>query len=93
MAARGMLAQQNSSVIEALPKIAVPSLVVVGADDTPFLGASDYMAKKIPGCKKVVIPKAGHAANIDQPRLFNDAVLAFLATLETESGQTNSAKL
>lgn len=43
--------------------------------------ASDYMAAKIPGARKVVIPNAGHAANIDQPQAFNDAVTAFLAEL------------
>jgi pimeloyl-ACP methyl ester carboxylesterase len=80
-AARGMLTQRDASVIESLPGIKVPSLVVVGADDTPFLAASDYMAAKIPGAKKVVIPAAGHAANIDQPQAFIDAVLRFLDTL------------
>ena len=79
-AARGMLTQKNARVIESLPSIAVPSLVVVGADDTPFLAASDYMAAKIPGAKKVVIPGAGHSANIDQPALFNTAVLGFLTS-------------
>jgi pimeloyl-ACP methyl ester carboxylesterase len=78
-AARGMLAQRDARVINSLPEIAVPSIVVVGADDTPFLAASDYMAAKIPGCEKVVIPKAGHAANIDQPEAFNRAILDFLA--------------
>ncbi len=39
----------------SLPDIKVPSLMVVGADDTPFLAASDYMAAKIPGAKKAVI--------------------------------------
>ncbi|MGZ5876393.1 MAG: alpha/beta fold hydrolase [Bradyrhizobium sp.] len=77
-AARGMLTQRDARVIESLPDIKVPSLVVVGADDTPFLAASDYMAAKIPGAKKVVIPGAGHAVNIDQPRAFVDAVLPFL---------------
>ena len=81
-AARGMLTQRDASVMEILPAIKVPSLVVVGADDTPFLAASDYMAAKIPGAEKVVIPAAGHAANIDQPKAFNDAVLAFLNRLE-----------
>jgi pimeloyl-ACP methyl ester carboxylesterase len=80
-AARGMLAQRDARVIESLPAISVPSLVVVGADDTPFLAASDYMAAKIPGAKKVVIPAAGHAVNIDQPQAFIDAVLPFLASL------------
>jgi pimeloyl-ACP methyl ester carboxylesterase len=80
-AARGMLAQKNSAVIESLPNIKVPSIVIVGSNDTPFLAASDYMAAKIPGCKKAVIPNAGHAANIDQPQAFNEAVLGFLGGL------------
>jgi pimeloyl-ACP methyl ester carboxylesterase len=77
-AARGMLTQRDARVIELLPDIRVPSLVVVGADDAPFLAASDYMAAKIPTAKKVVIPAAGHAVNIDQPQAFIEAVLPFL---------------
>jgi pimeloyl-ACP methyl ester carboxylesterase len=80
-AARGMLTQRDARVIEVLPEIKVPSLVVVGADDAPFLAASDYMAAKIPGAKKVVIPAAGHAVNIDQPQAFIEAVLPFLDSL------------
>ena len=80
-AARGMLTQRDAGVIESLPNIKVPALVVVGADDTPFLAASDYMATKIPGATKVVIPAAGHAVNIDQPQDFIDAVLPFLDRL------------
>src|ERR1700680_820077 len=67
-AARGMLTQRDARVIELLPDIKVPALVVVGADDTPFLAASDYMAAKIPGARKAVIAAAGHAVNIDQPQ-------------------------
>jgi pimeloyl-ACP methyl ester carboxylesterase len=89
-AARGMLTQRDARVIELLPKIKVPSLVVVGADDTPFLAASDYMAAKIPGAKKVVIPAAGHAVNIDQPRAFIDAVVRFLDALPRGAEQVAS---
>jgi pimeloyl-ACP methyl ester carboxylesterase len=78
LAARGMLTQKDARVISSLPSIAVPAVVVVGAKDTPFLAASDYMASRIPGAAKVVIPDAGHAANIDQPAAFNAALLAFL---------------
>jgi pimeloyl-ACP methyl ester carboxylesterase len=81
-AARGMLTQRDARVIESLPDIKVPSLIVVGADDTPFLAASDYMAAKIPGAQKVVIPAAGHAVNNDPPQAFIDAVLPFLDGLE-----------
>lgn len=80
-AARGMLTQRDANVMELLPNIKVPALVVVGADDTPFIAASDYMAAKIPGAQKAVIPNAGHASNIDQPQAFNDAVMSFLAKL------------
>ena len=86
-AARGMLTQRDARVIELLPGITVPSLIVVGADDTPFLAASDYMAAKIPAARKVVILAAGHAVNIDQPQAFNDAVLPFLDGLDAPTAQ------
>jgi pimeloyl-ACP methyl ester carboxylesterase len=81
-AGRGMLTQKTARVIESLPDIKVPSLVVVGEKDTPFLAASDYMAAKIPGAQKAVIPNAGHAANIDNPAAFNAAIETFLAGLK-----------
>jgi pimeloyl-ACP methyl ester carboxylesterase len=80
-AARGMLAQQNDRVIQSLDSIAVPTLVLVGANDTNFLAATDYMAAKIKGVTKAVVPDAGHASNLHQPALFNQAVEAFLAKL------------
>ena len=81
-AARGMLTQRDAGVIASLPDIRVPSIVVVGSQDTPFLAASDYMASKIPGARKDVIDGAGHAANIDRPEAFNAAILAFLDGLK-----------
>ena len=80
-AARGMLAQFDSRIIESLDSISVPTLVLVGADDAPFIGATDYMSAKIPGARRVTIPEAGHAANIHQPALFNQAVEEFLGGL------------
>jgi pimeloyl-ACP methyl ester carboxylesterase len=80
-AARGMLTQQDDSVIRSLDTIGVPTLVLVGANDTNFLAATDYMAGKIPGATKVTIPDAGHASNLHQPAAFNRAVEAFLAGL------------
>jgi pimeloyl-ACP methyl ester carboxylesterase len=80
-AARGMLAQQNANVISCLPAVDVPALVLVGANDRAFLGAADYVAAKIPGATRVVIPDAGHVGNVDQPELFNHEVLQFLGQL------------
>jgi pimeloyl-ACP methyl ester carboxylesterase len=78
LAARGILAQRDSLVLDALGSINVPTLVVVGADDAGFLAAADVMASKIPGAEKIVLAGAGHAANLDQPEAFDRAVLEFL---------------
>ena len=78
-AARGMLAQTDGRVMASLPNIRVPTLVLAGALDQPFLAATDYMAAKIPGAERVILDGAGHASNIDRPREFNAAVTAFLA--------------
>jgi pimeloyl-ACP methyl ester carboxylesterase len=85
LAARGMLTQRDAGVILSLPDIRVPSIVVVGSEDTPFLAASDYMAAKIPGAKKAVIEGAGHAANIDRPEAFNAAIEEFLGGLKAQT--------
>jgi pimeloyl-ACP methyl ester carboxylesterase len=78
-AARGMLAQKDARVINSLETIKVPALVLVGSKDEAYFAATDYMAGKIPGAEKAVLADAGHAANIDQPEVFNRVVLDFLA--------------
>ena len=77
-AARGMLAEFDDRVITSLGKVEVPTLLIVGENDTPFLNGMDYMAQNMPRSRKVVIPNAGHAANIDQPEIFNQTVVSFL---------------
>jgi pimeloyl-ACP methyl ester carboxylesterase len=76
-AARGILAQRDSRVIDSLSAIRVPALVLWGEADEAFVKPGEYMAAKIPGARRVVIPGAGHAANLDQPDAFNAAVAEF----------------
>jgi pimeloyl-ACP methyl ester carboxylesterase len=76
-----MLAQTDARVIDALPSIRVPTIVIVGDKDQPFLAPCEYMAKKIPGARLEVIPDAGHASNLDQPDVFNRVLLSFLDAL------------
>ena len=80
-AARGMLAQEGSQVIDGLVSIRVPTLVIVGDQDQPFVAPSEYMAKKIAGARLEVIPGAGHSSNLDQPETFNRVLREFLASL------------
>jgi len=84
-AARGMLAQQDAAVIDSLPAIRVPTLVVLGDRDTPFVAPCEYMAKKIAGARLEVIKDAGHSSNLDQPDAFNRVVLDFLDSLPDRS--------
>ena len=76
--ARRVLAQRDAAVLESLPTIAVPTLVIVGEDDTAFLDGSRYMAAKIPGARLEVIQGAGHAPNIARPEEFERIVGEFL---------------
>lgn len=80
-AARGVMAQKDARIITSLDSITVPTWVVVGAQDTNFLAAADYMHRKISNSRQVVIDNAGHAANMDQPEAFNAAVRELLERL------------
>jgi len=80
-AARGMLAQQDSRVIDSLGSITVPTIVIVGDKDEPFVAPCEYMAKKIPGARLEVVKDAGHSSNLDQPDAFNRVFVGFLDAL------------
>lgn len=62
-----------------LEKIAVPTLLVFGENDsltTKEMG--EEMAGRIPGAEYVLVEKSGHLVNLEQPEVFNRAVLDFL---------------
>src|SRR5260370_24113423 len=82
LAARGMLTQPDSRIIDSVPAIEVPVLVVVGSRDRGYLGAADYLAGKIRGAQRQVVEDAGHMCNADQPAQFNRLVTAFLDQLD-----------
>lgn len=81
LAARGILSQVDASVIDSLPHIAVPVLIVIGAGDSYYLTGSDYMAKRIPGARNLVVAAAGHGVNVDQPAVVDAALADFLGAL------------
>ena len=80
-AARGILVQRDARVIESLPAIRVPTLLVVGSEDKPFITGMRYMADKIAGSVHVVIDGAGHAPNVEKPAEFNAILTRFLEGL------------
>jgi 3-oxoadipate enol-lactonase len=79
-AVRAMMTRKES--VSLLPSIAVPTLVVVGDEDSitpPALARA--MADAIPGASLTVVPRAGHLPSCEQPQAFNDSVLSFLGRL------------
>ena len=77
-AARGILTQHDSRVIDSLADIDVPALVVIGENDEVFMPGSVYMAEKLPCADLVVIPGAGHAPNVTHADEFDAALRSFL---------------
>jgi pimeloyl-ACP methyl ester carboxylesterase len=65
-------------VIDALPGIAAPALILVGEHDAAYLRSAEVMAAKLPNAESVTIRDAGHIANLEQAEAFDAAVLAFL---------------
>lgn len=65
--------------LEQLEAVTATTLIMVGADDpgTP-VSASEAMHAQIKNSQLVVIPKAAHLSNIEQARIFNDNLMAFL---------------
>jgi pimeloyl-ACP methyl ester carboxylesterase len=70
-AAHAMEALGELELLEALPAIAVPALVIAGADDriTPPR-ASEAIAAAIPDAELVVIERAGHFPYAEQPEAY-----------------------
>ncbi|MBM3807661.1 MAG: alpha/beta fold hydrolase [Acidimicrobiia bacterium] len=65
-----------------LSRVSVPTLVITGAEDELIpVDESRRMASAIPGATLVIIPGAGHLANLEQPDAFNAALADFLDTL------------
>ena len=65
--------------LQQLPKIEMPTLVLVGDLDLPdFRNISGILLEKIPGAKRSELPGVGHMCNMEDPGSFNHVLLEFL---------------
>ncbi len=63
-----------------LPKIAVPTLVLVGVDDPVYgLEVSQMTQAAIPGSTLVIVPQAEHTSNFEQPVYTNTVITQWAA--------------
>jgi pimeloyl-ACP methyl ester carboxylesterase len=64
---------------EELRRIDVPTLVVCGENDEPFLEACRQLHEGITGSELAMIPNAGHTPQIENAAAFNAALTGFLS--------------
>lgn len=70
---------EQPSILDDLAGLAVPTTVIVGAHDLPFLEPSARMAAAIPGARHHVMPLAAHSPQYEDPETWRLAVSAHLA--------------
>lgn len=86
---RGVQKERPSlyALVDQLATLTVPTLIIVGDEDEGCLEPGLMLKRTIPTAGLLVLPKTGHATNLEEPGLFNQA-LADLFTL-AEAGRWN----
>ena len=74
---RGMGTGAQPGLHAKLPSLAVPTLLLAGAEDGKFVRVNQRMADSVPNARLVVFPATGHAIHLERPTAFARAVLSF----------------
>lgn len=73
---------KRPAVLDELPRIRVPTLVIAGAEDTPIPPKmAKRLAAAIPQARFEVIPGAGHSSSVEQPTKITAAISNFIEQL------------
>jgi pimeloyl-ACP methyl ester carboxylesterase len=67
---------------DAIAAIDVPVLVMTGDEDEPCLEPSLFLKRTIAKAGLAVLPRSGHAINLEEPALFNQLLDEFLHQVE-----------
>ena len=68
--------------VERLSEIQIPTLVLAGdSDANDQLRIAETLERGIAGARKIVLPSVGHLINLEEPAIFNNHVLEFLASV------------
>ena len=70
---------------QRLIDIKIPSLYIMGAEDSIFLPSVKKAVLSFTNAQLSVIESSGHVVNVDQPVKFNERVIKFLNSLDLES--------
>jgi pimeloyl-ACP methyl ester carboxylesterase len=67
---------------DELRRLTVPVLLIIGDEDEGCLEPNLMLKRTIPTAALAVLPRTGHACNLEEPALFNRLVLDFVAAVE-----------
>lgn len=72
---------ERPDYVDMLADIKVPTLVVVGAEDTYTpISEAEFLRSRIPNAKLVIVDGAAHLPNLERPDEFNAALSEFLTS-------------
>jgi pimeloyl-ACP methyl ester carboxylesterase len=69
-------------LVDALKQISLPVLLMTGDEDEPCLEPTLMLKRTIPTAALAVLPRTGHAVNLEEPALFNQLLAGFFHQVE-----------
>ncbi len=78
---RGMGAAAMEPLWERLASLGVPCLFIAGAEDHGYAAQARRLRDTIPGSRKEIVPRAGHAVHQERPQAFVNVLVDHLSTL------------
>ena len=68
---------------DRMARLTVPTLIVAGDEDDACLEPALYMKRTISTAGLLIIPRSGHAINLEEPDVFNRHVLDFVHVVDS----------
>ena len=81
---RGVQKERPSlwDLLSEIKRITLPVLIVAGDEDEACIEPGLLLKRNIPAAGLVLLPKTGHAVNLEEPEAFNRMLLEFLHAVE-----------
>jgi pimeloyl-ACP methyl ester carboxylesterase len=65
-----------------MARMSVPTLIMSGDEEEPCLEVNLLMKRTIPSAALAILPRSGHAINLEEPALFNQLLESFFHQVE-----------
>jgi pimeloyl-ACP methyl ester carboxylesterase len=65
-----------------LSAVTSPVLLIVGDEDEPCLDVNLWMKRRMATAELAVLPRSGHAINLEEPALFNQLIERFVVSVD-----------